>query len=586
MFFNLFRPFFLITLFILPSLAQQPFAPPSTHSKRTYDAQHYVIRTRLDHAKKELAGQTTVLLKPLAEGFISFELDAAGMTIESITLDKNGAALEKPPEGGTQNKALNFKLVGEKLIVTLDRAYSPSALISVTVKYTVTEPKKGVYFVSELKDRNGKLIHPRQAWTQGEAEESHYWFPSYDYPDDKATTEQYLTVPAGEIAIANGELLGAAENPDGTKTFHYKMPVPHSTYLTSFVTGDFARVEGKFGDVPLGYYLYHGTEDVAEGAYGKTPLMMETFEKLTGVKYPYNKYDQTVVAEFKFGGMENITATTMADSEIFAARLALMRPFVEDLVSHELAHSWFGNLVTCKTWSQLWLNEGFATFMEAAFKEHEGGRSAYLEKVRNDAGRYFADEIGGSQPHALVNKYAQPNEALFDVTTYQKGGVVIYMLRETLGDEIFWKAVNIYLNRHKFDNVETADLQAAMEEASGQDLDWFFNQWVYGTSYPDLRVKSSYNSRKKTLSLEVQQVQKARPDAVAVFTLPVDIEIATAKGAVKQKININQPKQVFQIPLQSAPKKISFDKDEKIMLKKMHFSGTVPIEGANLSAQP
>jgi len=569
---------FFITLLALPALAQQPFAPVSTHSKRTYDVQHYLIRSALNYEQKKLTGQTTVTLKPLAAGFFSFELDAAGMEIESVLLD-NGA-------NSGAGQSLNYKLLGEKLIITLDRAYSPAETISVNVKYTVTAPKKGVYFVTELKDKDGKLLHPRQAWTQGEAEENHFWFPSYDYPDDKATTEQYVTVPAGEAVIANGELLDTTDNIDGTKTFHYKMPVPHSTYLTSFVAGDFVKVEGKYGTVPLGYNVYHGTEDVVEGAFGKTPLMIEKFEKLTGVKFPYNKYDQTIVAEFKFGGMENITATTMADSEILAARIGLLRPFVEDLVSHELAHSWFGDMVTCKTWSQLWLNEGFATFMEAVFKEQQGGRSAYIEKVRNDAGRFYADELGNNQQHALVNKYAQPNEALFDVTTYQKGGVVIYMLRETLGDEVFWKAINIYLNRHKFDNVETADLQAAMEEAAGQKLDWFFNQWVYGTSYPDLRVKSSYNPKKRSVVLEVQQVQKARPDAVAVFTLPVEVEVMTARGPVKQKININQARQVFQIPVQAAPKKIFFDKYEKIILKKVHFGGTVQLEGARFMSAP
>jgi aminopeptidase N len=575
MFLKIFRSLFLLTLLTFSAWAQAPFAPASTHGRRTYDVQHYLIRSTINYEEKKVAGQTTVQLKPLADNFISFELDAAGMTIESVTLDD-----------GSAGKSLQYKTLGEDLIITLDRAYGPSTLLAVTIKYTITAPEKGVYFVDEMKDKSGKLIHPRQVWTHGEAEENHFWFPCYDYPDDKATSEQYITVPSGDVAIANGEMLDTTENLDGTKTFHFKMPVPHSTYLTSFVAGDYARVEAKYGAVPLGYFMYRGTEDIGQAAYGKTPQMMAVFEKATGVKFPYPKYDQTIVAQFQFGGMENITATTMADTEILAARMEMMRPFTDDLVSHELAHSWFGDMVTCKTWSQLWLNEGFATFMEAVFKESEGGRKAYLEKARGDAGRFMADDLHSPQPHALVNKYAQPNNDLFDVTTYQKGGVVLYMLRETLGDEAFWKGVNLYLNKHKFDNVETADLQAAMEEASAKNLDWFFNQWVYGTGYPDLRIKSSYNLKKKALVLDIEQVQKTRSDMAPAFRLPVGVEIVTRAGSINRQVEITKTKEVFTIPVNARPAKAYFDKDEKIMLKTVHFSGTIPMEGVRFSALP
>jgi aminopeptidase N len=580
MFLKIFRPFLFITLLTfsatVPAWAQTPFVPASLHAKRTYDVQNYLIRSTVDYADKKLIGQTTVTLKPLTDNFNNFELDAAGMEIEAVTLDD-----------GSAGKPLQYKAAGEKLSITLDRAYPAAAVLAVTVKYTITKAEKGIYFVNEMREKDGKLVHPRQAWTHGEAEENHFWFPCYDYPDDKATSEQFVTVPSGETAIANGEFLDATENIDGTKTFHYKMPVPHSSYLMSFVAGDYARVEAKYGAVPLGYYVYRGTEDVGQAAFGKTPQMIAVFEKLTGVKFPYPKYDQTIVADFKFGGMENITATTMADTEIMAARLEIMRPYTDDLVSHELAHSWFGDLVTCKTWSQLWLNEGFATFMEAVYKESEGGRKSYLEKVRNDAGRFLADDLRNTHPHALVNKFAKPDDDLFDVTTYQKGGTVLYMLREAVGDDAFWKAVNVYLNRHKFDNVETADLQAAMEEASGQDLDWFFNEWVYSAGFPDLRVRSSYNVKKKSLVLDIQQLQKTSTDTVVAFTLPVDLEIFAGKGApLKQTIKITQTRQMFQIPVSAAPKKVLFDKNEKIMLKTIKFTGTVPVEGVKFMPMP
>jgi aminopeptidase N len=573
MFLKLSRSFAFLALLTFASLAQTPYTPPSEHWKSNFDVQNYLIYSTIDYAEKKVTGITTVTLKPLADGFASFDLDAAGMAFESVTLDD-----------GASGKSLQFKNTADKLSITLDKAYPASATLAVTIKYVITNPAHGVHFVTEMKDKD-RLLHPRQVWTHGEAEENHFWFPCYDHPDDKATSEQYVTVPSGDVAVANGQFLDATENINGTKTWHFKMTMPHSTYLTSFVAGDYARVEAKYGDVPLGYYTYRGTEDIAQAAYGKTPKMMALYEKLTGVKFPYPKYDQTIVAEYPFGGMENITATTMADSEILAARLEMMRPFTDDLVSHELAHSWFGDLVTCKTWSQLWLNEGFATFMEAVFKESEGGRKAYMLKVREDAARFMAEDLSNTNKHALVNKKAVPNDDLFDVTTYQKGGVVLYMLRETVGDEAFWKAINLYLNRHKFGSVETADLQSAMEEASSQKLDWFFNEWVYSEGFPELRVKTSYLPAKKTLVLDVQQVQAKTADTVAAYKMPLEIEVSSARGAtVKRTIELEKARQVFSIPVTFAPKKVVFDKNERMILKNVKFSGTVPAETVPLNS--
>ena len=380
--------------------------------------------------------------------------------------------------------------------------------ISVRFKYS-TKPKKGIYFVDALTE-NGKITRAAQIWTQGEAEEAHFWFPSYDFPDDKATTEQFITVEKDETAIGNGELIETNENTNGTKTFHYKMSVPHSSYLVSFVVGTYAKVSDKYKNIPLGFYVYPDKTSIVPDAYGKTKDMMRVYEQLTGVDFPYNKYDQTIVADFNFGGMENITATTMADTEIFFADMGFAKGGVEDLVSHELAHSWFGDLVTCKNWSNLWLNEGFATFMEAAYREKMYGRADYLQKIREDAAQFIIDDAISKNRHGLFNTTAKPDDSLFDTTTYQKGGAVIHTLRETVGTENFWKAINTYLNEHKFQNVETADLQKAMEDTSGMNLNQFFKQWIYGAGYPKLSVKQSYNPATKILNLTVSQTQILR----------------------------------------------------------------------------
>ena len=290
---------------------------------------------------------------------------------------------------------------------------------------------------------------------------------------------------------------------------------------------------------------------------------MRVFEELTGVNYPYNKYDQTVVANFDFGGMENITATTMADTEMFFNR----PDDVEDLVSHELAHSWFGNMVTCENWSELWLNEGFATFLEAAYRERKYGRKDYLRKLRDDLSSFRADQAVNQNRHGLFNVLARPDNSLFDVTTYQKGGLVLHTLRETVGLENFWRAVNLYLTRHKFQNVKTADLQKAMEEVSKMNLDWFFRQWVYGAGYPKLQIEQFYNEQKKVLELNVEQTQAIDKITPEAFVLPVEIEIILKGGAKKsERIEIKKRRETFSIKLNGKPEKIVYDKDEKLPL--------------------
>ena len=527
---------------------------PNFNRLQTYDVQHYILRVNFDRANKKVFGETTVRLKPLKKGMSTVELDAAGLTFESIT-DEDGG------------KILKYKTKGEKVSIMLNKTYSPADVISLRFKYSAT-PKKGVYFVDERKE-NGRVINAAQIWTQGEPDEAHHWFPSFDFPSDKATSEEIITVQKGETVIGNGELIEQKDNPDGTATFHFKMPVPHSTYLTSFVVGKYSRVAGSYKDIELGYYVYPGTQSIVKPAYGKTGDILRVFEELTGVDYPFNKYEQTVVSGFTFGGMENITATTMADTEIYSADNDLSKAGVEDLVSHEAAHSWFGNLVTCKNWAELWLNEGFATFMEASFREKMYGRDSYIRKIRYDADTFLADDAVNKERNGLFNLNAGDVNKLFDrpATTYNKGGVVLHMLREEIGNAAFWKGVNIYLNRHKFANVESGDLRKSMEEASGKELRWFFDQWVYGIGSPKLTVKQVYNAKSKILTLSIEQTQKTDKLTPQAFSIPLNVEVTTEAGGKTEKLNITKRRQSFSIKLDSAPTGIKFDRLEKIPLK-------------------
>lgn len=555
-----FALFFLPTIFVFSAFAQT--AKPNFNRFSDYDVQHYVLRVGFDRANKKVFGDTTVQLKPTATNFRTVELDAVNLDFTSV---------RNEPE----NKDLQFRADGEKVIVELGKTYTPNDLISLRFKYTAA-PKKGVYFV-EAEVENGKVVRNAQIWTQGEPQEARHWFPSFDFPSDKATTEQIITAEKGETVIGNGEFLGKTDNADGTTTFHYKMPVPHSTYLTSFVVGKYSKSSDSYKNVPLGFYVYPGRESITAPAFGKTKQMMRLMEELTRVDFPFNKYDQTMVANFNFGGMENITATTMADTEIFAAAFPFAKNGVEDLVSHELAHSWFGNLVTCRNWAELWLNEGFATFMEAAYREKAYGRADYLRKIRSDAKQFFSDDAVNQNRHGLFNVLARPDDSIFDATTYQKGGVVIHTLRETIGDAAFWRALNVYLNRHKFGNVETADLQRAMEESSGTDLEWFFRQWIYGAGSPKLEIKQTYSPKNKTLVLSVAQTQALDGITPEVFLLPLEMEIKTPRGTKIEKLDIKKRQESFTFKVDGKPSEIKLDKNEKIPLKTVKVHSMVTL---------
>jgi aminopeptidase N len=539
---------FLYSQSAVPLHGQTSFDRP-----RIYDVQHYTLRVRFDRAKKVVYGDSTVTLTPLSSEIKQVELDAVGLAFTSVRL--NDAAGQA-----------SYKATADKVTVMLDRAYKPGELINLRFLYS-TKPKKGIYFVPASIE-NGKEVRSEQIWTQGEAEEARYWFPSFDFPSDKATTEEYINAQKDETVIGNGELVERIEEADGTVTHHFKMDIPHSTYLVSFVIGKYVKVTDESRGVPLGFHVYPGRESIVPLAFGDTGKMLAAFEDLTGVKFPYNKYDQTIVAGFQeFSGMENITATTLADQDVFFANFEFGRATVEDLVSHELAHSWFGDIVTCQNWSELWLNEGFATFMEAASREKLFGRDSYIRKLRSDVATFLADEAINKKRHALVNQLAKPDNSLFDVTTYQKGGAVVHMLREEMGDEAFWKAINTYLNRHKYANVRSTDLQKAMEEASGKDLGWFFQQWVYSSGYPKLTMSRSYNAAGKTLTVTLTQTQAASSGTPLIFRLPMELEITTNGGKTTEHVVLDKRTAKFNFKVDGEPTSVKLDPRDAVILK-------------------
>ncbi len=523
---------------------------PDFNRKRTINVEKYTIRTSFERSRKRVTAETTVDFRPLNDNFRTLELDAVGLQFESVSTAAGSASLP-------------FRLTPTTVVVELDRAYDRGELASIRFKYQ-TIPAKGVYFVPA---RRGGRDFPRDAqiWSQGEPEEARHWIPSYDFPDDKAVSEQFITVDEDETAIANGELIDVASG-GKSKTYHYRMEVPHSTYLISFVVGRYVRLSDQYRNVSLGFYTYPDQKRLADEAFAPIKDMMRTFEDLTAMDYPFSKYDQAIVGNFTFGGMENITATTLSDDDVFLISQPWGKNIVEDLVSHELAHSWFGNLVTCRNWAELWLNESFATFMEAAYRERRYGRSDYLRKIRTNADEYFAENARFKKKRGLFNQLAKPDDSIFDAVTYQKGSAVIHTLRVQLGDEVFWKAVRTYLQRFKGKNVETTDLKAVFEEISGKDLTEFFEQWVYGARHPIIRYTRNFDRTTGNLRLEFEQTQIADEYSPQPFRFNLDIELMSHGGRRTETVRIEKRIQSVEIKTDRQPDKLNFDPESKIPL--------------------
>jgi aminopeptidase N len=524
-----------------------PIQSPRTHD---YDVQNYRIVIQFDWDKRSLTGETTITFRPLKNDLRELVIDAGQMTINRVRL-AGGTSLTYRYEGG------------EKLLVKLDRQYPAGQDIAVTVDYTARQ-SKGLTFITPTK---AEPTRPYQIWTQGEAEANHYWFPCYDHPDDKATSELIATIEKKYEVISNGALVEVKSNPAGTRTWHWKMDKPYSSYLISVVAGEFAQVKQSYKTIPIVSYVYPDQVQNATLSFKNLSRMMEFFSKQFGYEYPYPKYAQTTVRDFEGGGMENITATTLADTVVHDQR-AQVDASSDGVVSHELAHSWFGDMVTCRDWSDLWLNESFATLSEAMWTESERGRDEYLYEMRSNQGTYFQAWFRGVR-HPIVSRTYNDPDDLFDAYVYQRGAAVLNMLKFVLGDEMFWKAVRHYLVKYQWQNVDTSQLISAIQESTGQNLQWFFDEWVYKMGHPEFTIATTYDGT-HALKVNVTQavVIPSGADAAQfprLFTMPVDIGITTTAGERIHRVLIDKLENEFTFEVDSKPLIVNFDRGNHLI---------------------
>ncbi|RFZ81661.1 M1 family peptidase [Mucilaginibacter terrenus] len=554
-------------LAISTAFAQAP-APESPAYKmyrettpKINDLVHTKLDVRFDYKKRYLYGKEWVTLKPHFYPTDSLRLDAKGMDLKTIAVVKNG-----------KNVPLKFTYDSLTVAIKLDKTYQGGEAYTLYIDYTskpnelkakgsaAISDAKGLYFINPDGTEKDK---PTQIWTQGETESSSCWFPTIDKPNQKTTEEIAMTVPAKYVTLSNGRLASQKVNGDGTRTDVWKQELPHSPYLFMMAVGDFKIYKDKWRDKEVSYYLEPKYAPYAKDIFGFTPEVMEFYSKTLGVDYPWYKYSQIVVRDYVSGAMEN-TSATLHGEYVQGTKRELADRYYDggrSTIVHELFHQWFGDYVTAESWSNLTVNESFADFSESIWAEYKYGKDA------GDAHSYEAMLNYLSQPNAktknLVRFHYNDKEDVFDVVTYQKGGRILYMLRNFLGKEAFYKGLNIYLKTNAFKNGEAQQLRLAMEEASGRDLNWFFNQWYYGAGHPILNVTYKWDDATKKQTVYLEQTQDGN-----AFILPMAIDIYAGGKKVRHNVWMRDKTDTLTFDVAAKPDLVNVDGDKILLTKK------------------
>ena len=525
-----------------------------------------IIHTKLDLSfqwdSAYVIGQATIQAKPYFYSSNQVVLDANGFRVNEVSLFKNA-----------QKQPLRYTYNGKQLIIQLDKTYTKDQIFTLFIDYVAMPNKlqigrdigsaadRGIYFINkDGKDKD----KPQQIWTQGETECNSNWFPTINGPQEKMKQDLNITVPNEFVTLSNGTLEYSSLNGNGTRTDSWRQELPHSTYLTMLAVGKFTITIDTWNDKEVSYYTEPKYASTAKLIFGKTPEMMDFFSKKLGVDYPWEKYSQIVVRDFVSGAMENTSATVFFDGLNMTAGQYLDENY-EDIISHELFHHWFGDLVTAESWANLPLNESFATYGEYLWDEYKYGVDAADLKGLEDL-RVYLNGSKRNEANVIRYNYAD-REHMFDEISYQKGGRIIHMLRKTVGDEAFFKALNLYLTRNAYKTAEIHDLRMAFEEVTGQDLNWFFNQWFLASGHPVITIKTFFDAEKSLINVNIQQ--KHNQATSLVYRIPLSIDIYSNGKVERQKIILDKQSQTFSFASSTAPNLVNVDAEKFIVGEKI-----------------
>ncbi|MBH8556624.1 M1 family metallopeptidase [Hymenobacter negativus] len=548
-----------------PAFAQAP-TPPAAKSESPYrasatkinDLVHTKLDVRFDYAKRHLLGKTWITLKPHAYPTDSLRLDAKGMDINTVAL-MNGSAQTplKYDYADGMNLRINLGRTfkpGEEYTIYIDYVSKPDEL-KVKGSAAITDAK-GLYFINPDSTVKGK---PVQIWTQGETEGSSAWFPTIDRPNQKTTEEISMTVPAKYVTLSNGRMVSSTPAGPGLRTDVWEMELPHAPYLFMMAVGDFKIYKDTWRGKEVNYYLEPKYAPFAKQIFGNTPDMMEFYSNRLGVEYPWNKYSQIVARDYVSGAMENTTATLHGEQVQMTDRELIDREYgSESVIAHELFHQWFGDYVTAESWSNITVNETMADFSEGLYAEHKYGKDAADAHYYRYLRRYLASPRDAAK--TLVRFHYDEQEEVFDLVSYQKGGAIMDMLRTYLGDDVFFAGLQKYLKDNALGNGEAHQMRLAFEAVSGQDLNWFWNQWYFAPGHPIVTIDYAWDAAKKAETVTVKQTQTGQ-----TFRLPFTIDYYVGGKVMHQPVTMAEATQTFTMPLSAKPDLVNVDANKKTL---------------------
>ncbi len=513
-------------------------------ASRDVDLLHTSLDLEFDWAKEAVIGKATLTFSPYFYPIESVHLDAKGFEIMEVSM--------------TDGKPLTHDYDQEVLRINLGKTYEKGDQFEVAINYvayptagnagsTAITSDQGLFFINA----DGSEPHkPRQIWTQGETEFNSRWFPTIDKPNERSTQDIYLTVADTFETLSNGLLESSVVHADGTRTDHWVMDKPHAPYLFMIAVGDYAVVEEQWRDLPISYYVEHAYKDDAKDIFEHTPEMLTFFSEITGLEYPWSKYAQIVVRDYVSGAMENTTSVIYGEF-VQKHKRELIDNDNDYIVAHELFHHWFGDYVTCESWSNLVLNEGFANYGEYLWMEYKDGIGRAESHRMEELQEYLVQ--AEREVHPLVDFGYRSKEDMFDQHSYNKGGLVLHMLRKQVGDKAFLASLHTYLKDNALQAVEVHDLRLAFEKTTGLDLNWFFNQWYLSSGHPVLTYDTDWDEATKSLVLEINQTQDPKT-SLPIFILPTDADIYFKDGSkVNVAIEINARHQKIIVPLKEEP---------------------------------
>jgi aminopeptidase N len=513
---------------------------PLAHEPRRsdFDVDHYALDLEILPQTRSLVGRCTVRLFAREKALTSIELDLRELEAVSVR-DERG-------------RELLFEHDGSTLRFFTAEALAPRALASFEVQYRGA-PRTGMWFVRE---RDGV---PTQIYTQGECEDSSGWFPCFDAPSERATSEIRVVLPRAWRSLAAGEFLGRVELDGERAAERWRMTTAHPAYLTTLVAGELLVEREEWDGVALEYWAAPEFAEVLGPSLASTPRVLEHFSELTGLRYPWPKYAQSCVDNFRFGGMENVTATTLTDA-VLTDELGRRDADPVDLIAHEAAHQWFGDLLTCHDWSEIWLNEGFATYFSELHRETLEGVDAFRASMRDVQESYLSQDVGAGRRPTVWNTYRDPMDLFTSGHAYPGGAARLHLLRFFVGDAAFFRGLKRYVADNVGRSVTSADLRAAFERESGLDLRLFFEQWVTAAGFPEIAVAWTWDAPRQRVYVDVEQVQKPLNGTPNVFVVPVDIEVRDETGARTTRVTLDQRRQRFELAASTRPTWVVFDK--------------------------